>query len=729
MYKRLVAVGALVLAQCTFLSVFQGVSAQPVFNKPHGLYQSPFFLNITGGGPGSKIYYTTDGSVPTKNSTLFQKAFLINSTTILRAAEYRADTLYSTVTTCSYIYPNSVLSQPNNPKGYPTQWGNYTGMNGKAPADYEMDPELTSDPVFAQKIVEGLYSLPVLSLVTDKGNFFNTVEDEKTGGIYIFTGAPVSNYPGRGWERPVSVELFGGEKAHDLQVDCAVTIHGGTSRNPEKNPKHSLRLKFKSDYGPSKLIYPFYGDGEVEKFNSIIIRGMFNDSWIYQGTWRGESQYIKEMWARLIQRKMGRPSSNGIYVHLFINGMYWGLYSISERINDDFCKTHFGGDSGDYDVVKVTEDNGGQRLEASDGTLEKWNEMLSLAEKSEDNRYYFQLTGKDGVNEPLLDVDNFIDYMLINQYCGNEDWDYHNWTAIRNRKRADKGFQFLCWDAEIIFRHTDQNVLDIYNNKCTTHIFRYLIQNAVFRRRYIDRAYQLLVAEGGLLTEKPVVELWDSLYNDISLALYAESARWGDYRRDVHQYSSKGELYTPDEHYMTQRNKLLTEYFPKRTAIFLQQLVDKGWYPKTQPPTFLINGEQNNSVDTLFADDVLTLNGRTFVYYTTDGLDPVSWVNSSGGVRTTSSILYNDGDNIIESLPDKEGWVTLKVIAQTLQGWSPTVERSFYLQRADGIAHIRHTESDTPKYIYDLSGRRITDPSQISRGVYIVDGKKVFYNR
>ncbi len=719
------------LAQSLFLPVLQGVSAQIVFNKPHGLYSSPFYLAIMGAGSGSKVYYTTDGSVPTKNSTLYQKAFLVNSTTIVRAAEFRADTLYSTVITSSYIYPKSVLSQPNNPKGYPTQWGNYTNMSGKAPADYEMDPELTSDPVFAQKIIDGLYSLPVLSLVTDKGNFFNTKNDEKTGGIYIFTGAPSSNYPGRGWERPVSVEFFGGERNHDMQIDCAVTIHGGTSRNPEKTPKHSLRLKFKSDYGPSKLYYPFYGDGEseVQKFNSIIIRGMFNDSWVYQGTWRGESQYIKEMWARLIQKKMGHPGSNGIYVHLFLNGMYWGIYTISERINDDFCKTHFGGDGEDYDVVKVTEDSGGQRLEASDGTLDKWNEMISLAEKATDNKYYFQLTGRSAGSEPLLDVDNFIDYMLINQYCGNEDWDYHNWTAIRNRKRADKGFQFLCWDAEIIFRHLDQNVLDIYNNKCTTHIFRYLIQNSVFRRRYIDRAYQLLVAEGGLLTEQPVVELWDSLYNDISLALYAESARWGDYRRDVHQYSSKGELYTPDKHYMAQRNKLLTEYFPKRTAIFLQQLVDKGWYPKSQPPTFLINGEQDNSVDTLFTDDVLTLSGKTYLYYTNDGSDPVSWVNSSAGVRTASSITYLDGDNIIESLPNKEGWVTLKIIAQSGQGWSPTVTRSFYLQSADGIAYIRRPKDETPKHIFDLSGRRITDPSQISRGVYVVNGKKVLYNR
>ncbi|MCR5433458.1 MAG: CotH kinase family protein [Bacteroidaceae bacterium] len=445
------------------LTVICYVHAQPAFNKPHGLYKIPMLITISAQSPDSKIYYTTDGSEPTLNSTLYTRSFLIKSTTILRAAEFQDDTLASPIATCSYIYPNSVLEQPNNPVGYPSKWGKYATISGTAIADYEMDPEMTGNSVYAKKITDGFYTLPILSLVTDKDNLFNTQADEKTGGIYIFTGVPVSNYPGRGWERPVSAELFGGQKEYNLQVNCALTIHGHSSRFPEKNPKHSLRLKFKSDYGPGKLNYPLFGDeeGNVSKFNCIIIRSMSNDSWIYQGNGRGTSQYIKELWARLIQKKMGHPSTNGVYVHLFINGMYWGLYCISERINDDFCKTHFGGDKEDYDVVKMSEVN--KRMEASDGSIDKWNEMVSLAEKAADNQYYFKLIGRNG-EEPLLDVDNFIDYMLINQYSGNEDWDSHNWTAIRNRKRADKGFQFLVWDAECIFRNDNFNALNIYYN-------------------------------------------------------------------------------------------------------------------------------------------------------------------------------------------------------------------------------------------------------------------------
>lgn len=693
--------------------------AQPVFNKPHGIYKNPMLLIISSSSPNSKIYYTKDGSEPTINSTLYNGPFLVKSTTILRAGEFLGDTLVSPIVTSSYIYPNSVLSQPNNPAGFPNEWGSYATISGTAVADYEMDPELTSNSSFAQKVVNGFYTLPIISLVTDKDNLFNPEADENTGGIYIYTGAPIGGYLGRGWERPVSAELFGGSSNHDLQIDCALSIHGGHSRLPEKNPKHSFRLKFKSDYGPSKLRYPLFGTDEVSMFNSLIIRTTFNDSWVCQGNDRGETQITRELWARLIQKKMGYPSANGIYAHLFLNGMYWGVYSVSEHIDDDFCKTHFGGKKEDYDVVKVTEDSNGQRLEASDGTIEKWNEMVSLAEKAADNRYYFQLIGQNG-EEPLLDVDNFIDYMLINQYAGNEDWDYHNWTAIRNRKRADRGFQFLIWDAECIFSKTEFNALNIYYTGCTTHIFKYLMQNAVFRRRYIDRAYKLLVAPDGMLTEKNVVALWDSLYNDISLALYDESARWGDYRRDVHPYYSQGELYTPENQYMAQRNKLKTDYFPRRRDIFLQQLIDKDWYPKTAAPNFLVNGEKCLT-DTLTFDDELTLSGTPIVLYTLDGSNPVSWIYSSSGTRTTSAITYQKSSNILDVLPKEEGWITIKAIVQSFQGWSPTVERSFYIKTStsDGLPATHFVQTAD---VYDLSGRKVN--AQMKKGIYIHNGKK-----
>ena len=562
-----------------------GLMAQPRFSQPHGLYDGGSLTVSITGEEGAEIRYTTDGSEPTAESRLYTVPLLLSKTTILRAAEVREGVVSSPVATASYIFISSVLKQPNNPEGYPTEWGDYTQIWGTAPADYEMDPEMTGDETLSRKISDGLKQLPILSIVSDKDNFFSHENDPDRGGIYIFTGPPVGDDTGHGWTRPASVELFGGPQQHDLSTDCGVRLHGGHGRLAEKNPKHSFRLVFKEKYGPKSLKYPLFGEDEPAKFDQLVLRCHFGNAWQH---WmennRQKAQYTRDVWARRMQRKLGRTSVNALYVHLFLNGMYWGLYNLAERVDGQFGKDHLGGDKSDIDVIKIEED-GGNHLEASEGDMEAWNLMTETAAKAADDAYYQQL-------DTLLDIDNFIDYMLINQYAGNTDWDHHNWYAIRRHNTdsgVSEGFRFLCWDSEIILENERENVLSKNNGyQSPTGIFQQLLRNDDFARRYLRRAKELL-SDDGLLGQGSVVEVWDSLYHTISTALYDEAARWGDYRRDVHRWQSAGQLYTVDNHYMAERNRLLTQYFPVRTANVLRQItsyvniddfeVPEGWEP------------------------------------------------------------------------------------------------------------------------------------------------------
>lgn len=109
-------------------------------------------------------------------------------------------------------------------------------------------------------------------------------------------------------------------------------------------------------------------------------------------------------------------------------------------------------------------------------------------------------------------------------------------------------------------------------NSYPTGIFQNLLKNEKFARRYLKRAKAVL-AEDGVLGEESAVEVFDSLYNTIALALYDEAARWGDYRRDVHPYQTQGKLYTVDDTYQRERNRLLTQYFPERSARVLNSIV------------------------------------------------------------------------------------------------------------------------------------------------------------
>ena len=763
--------------------------AQPQFSKSHGLFEDASISVALSSQQGHAIRYTTDGSEPTLKSQLYQSPLTLSKTTLLRAVEVIGDSL-SPVATASYIFVKSVLSQPNNPSGYPSEWGKYTERSGRATADYEMDPEMTGSSTLKPKIIQGLKELPILSLVSDKDNFFSHENDTARGGIYIFTGPPVGDNTGHGWTRPASIELFGGPQQHDLSVNCGVRLHGGHGRLAEKNPKHSFRFVFKEKYGPKSLKYPLYGEDEPKKFDQLVLRCHFGNSWQHWAVGNNtKAQYTRDVWARRMQRKMGWTSVNAQYVHLFLNGMYWGIYNIAERVDDQFGKDHLGGSKSDIDVIKIEED-GGNHIEASEGDLEAWEQMITVASRAADDTYYYMLQGKDadGNDDPeleaLLDIDAFIDYMLINQYGGNTDWDHHNWYALRRRGPQSQGFRFLCWDSEIIFESPTENVFNKNNGMaCPTGIFHNLLQNDHFARRYVRRAKEVL-ADDGFLGEQSVREVWDSLYNTIATALYDEAARWGDYRRDVHRYNSRDDyqLYTVDETYMNERNRLLTQYFPVRTNNVLNYILNavnvddfeapddwtrmtasmfKEWNgtgANAQPLDTYVNVDWNMGTsvggggavagfvgveENHFADvsdyDKLVLRG------TGTGLRILANRLVSHGPWKQIIVSFNETDpywdadmqaivfnlDDLRTTPTNEGktrndaFVHLNAL-KVDWGSSVNVRAAYLTPKTSGIAAV-HRSADCDVY-YNLNGQQIGNAGSLAglkKGIYIRNGKKI----
>ncbi len=479
-----------------------------------------------------------------------------------------------------------------------------------------------ADPQFEISVKEALEDLPVISLVTDRGYLFSKNVDQESGGIYIYTG--VSQGLGYGWERPVSFEYFSAHDTGSFQVDCGFRIQGGEGRRPEKSPKHSFRLVFKSVYGPSKLRYPFFGDDAVSVINTIVLRAGFGNTWIHWShSERSMAQYLRDRWTKDTQRAIGHYSSHGNYMHLFINGLYWGLYNPSERIDSDFAESYLFGDEMDFDVIK-------DYSEAIDGEITAWNKMMSMANAGLVQNDAYQLiqgNNADGTPNPefeaMVDAVSLADYMILNFYGGNWDWDHHNWVAIRNRVTPGKGFQFFCWDAEHMIESLNANILTENNDKCPSRVFQQLRQNEDFLRLFADRV-QKLCFNNGPLSPASAAGRWSLRAGQIDKAVVAESARWGDYRRDVHQYQTVGpfELYNKVEHWLPQMNYMMNTYFPGRTDVFISQLRKAKLFPSIDAPVFKLNGNPvfQNKVK---SGDILSLfSGNGNIWYTTDGSDP-----------------------------------------------------------------------------------------------------------
>ncbi len=237
------------------------------------------------------------------------------------------------VDTETYIFPKEVRRQSG--EGFPKTWGTNEGK--AVPAHYVFAPEIVNDPAYGESMSAALQAISTLSIVMDPQDLFDPAQ-----GIYAH-----SREKGGQTERAASVELIYPDDRKGFQANCGIRIQGGWNRRPEESPKHSFRLLFKQEYGLARLRFPLFGDG-LRELDTITLRAGCNNTWLH---WSGEERrrgdFIRDQWMRDTLRAMGHPSARGLFAHLYLNGLYWGLYNPTERPNASFAAAHFGGSAKD----------------------------------------------------------------------------------------------------------------------------------------------------------------------------------------------------------------------------------------------------------------------------------------------------------------------------------------------------------------------------------------------
>ena len=318
---------------------FAGFIKDTSFDPDRGFYNEPFTRSPSPPPPPeASIYYTIDGSSPCPtNGQLYAGPVAISQTTTLRAAAFREGFLPTDIDTHTYIFLDQVIHQPANPPGFPVNWNN---LSGSRPADYEMDPQVVGPIYSATEMKAALRTLPTVSIVAEVDSLFHPQT-----GIYVN-----STRKGDTWERPVSAEFFDFSHGRTAQINAGLRLNGIASRNHDRR-KHNMRLAFRREYGEGRFNFPLFDGHPVTRFNSIILRGGNGDSWINPFVDQ-RAQYIRDQWHRDIQKLQGGPHQPQLYAHLYLNGLYWGVYHLFERIDEAFAAEHFGGDENDYDVIK-----------------------------------------------------------------------------------------------------------------------------------------------------------------------------------------------------------------------------------------------------------------------------------------------------------------------------------------------------------------------------------------
>jgi len=647
------------------------------FSVDRGIFTTAFDLTVSSDTPGATISYTTDGSTPSpSHGTLVPSPdtltaplaqISISGTTTLRAMAFLDGWASTNVDTQTYLFTSQVVNQGNSPGGYPTGWKG-DGGSGVLPADYEIDSDVLSDPTYSSDFAGALEASPTISLVTDIPNLF----DPDTG-IY-----QNPQQKGDEWERLCSMEvLYPNRTADSVQIDCGLRIQGGHTRLPGNNPKHSFRVSFRSEYGDPKFEHRLFGAQRTATrvFDELILRAGGNQSWLHHNTFlgdnRGRAQYLRDQWAKDTQREMGHPATHNMYAHLYINGLYWGVYNPTERATAGFGDEYLNGCKDEMDAL-----NSGRVVS---GTRTYFDEMFANAESGLSDPANYQAISEK------LDLVSFADYMILNQYGGNMDWDDHNWYAIANRNGGK--WHYIAWDSEFFFIELEHNFIEprsVNADRRPSDLWDALMENDEFRILFMDRVHHHC-GNDGLLTPGRVRERWDIRRDEVFLPLIGESARWGDYRRDVHQRGTPTPipLYDRDEEWQLEYDRLVGSYFPQRTSSYLGHLEAARIQPATRPPVFSQHGGQLLAGNTL----AIMSTGGGAVYYTNDGSDP----RAEGG--DVAGLLYNEPLVITNS-------TEIRARVRSAGGeWSPLTNATFF-------AEIPASSSDLviSEIMYNLDG-------------------------
>ena len=655
-------------------SGYDGFTADTVFAPGRGFYASPQEVTITCATPGARIVYTTDGSLPQLDhgtTSPSPATVKISTTTTLRAAAFAPGAALgpTNVDTHTYLFPSQVVSQ-QRPAAAPLTWA------GGFPGDYAMDARVANQALPGYRLPEALLSLPTLSVVADPADLWGP------SGIYAQSTARGDSY-----ERAASAEWLEPNGGDGFHIPFGLAVHGNISREKSFTPKHSFKMFFRSSYGASRLEHPLFADSPVRHFDQLILRAGSTDTfpcteWAgaaigpggasYQRWARAWATYLRDQWVRDSQNAMGSLSAHGRFCHLYLNGIYWGLYNLCEHPDEDFMADHLGGQAAEYDVLV-------DFAELKNGNYAAWQQLIALANTGLTDAAFLQSQGKnpDGTPNPnfpvLLHADSLIDYMLLHIFHGADDWPNHNWwvgRATRNPTARNDGFHFFAWDQEI----SNVNVLyersswqtapakyaDANAPNTPAQIYFSLRQNSPeFRLRFADHVQRHLF-NGGALSPAAVAARWQARAAEIDHAIVAESARWGDYQANL---SHPGQPYRREVEWQAQQKWMLASYWPAIGPAALQRFRAAGLFPSAQAPSL---NQHGGSYLPDFRATLTNPNSTGTIAYTLDGTDP----RLPGGAMASSALTYRD------PLP-LSGAPTLRARARVGTTWSALLEANF----------------------------------------------------
>ncbi len=651
---------AAIICLAAFLALLQASAEDWRIAPTRGFYSKPIAVRVTGVPPESEIYFTRNGSAPTKaNGERYRRPLEVTTTTVLRLALY-ADGKLMRTKTHTYLFPDKVAQQPAYPEGYIREVEAWR-LPEPQEFDWAIDSEVLTDSGIS--LTESLLDLPALSIAVDRDEFNAIYEDHTERGEF--------------YERASSVELLypPNKKAFQgfagFQIDCGLRMQGGGAVT--KARKKSFRLLFKKAYGPGKLKYPLFESAvhhastATQAFDNVILRAGGNTNWSKDEAWKHEpSTYLRDALVRDTQIAVTGYGARSTFAHLFINGFYFGLYNIAERPDNKFQAGYWGGDASDYFAVN----HGG----IVDGDETRWRHLMGLAHRA---RFSLETAHRE------IDLQSFCDYLIVHWALGTGDWPWNNYYAGM-RTQPDGPLRFFSWDAEFSL-WTDLGYLQSNDRGWANPLFvngwsrrrsplitlwNALENNRDFRMLFADRVYHHCFGDGAL-TDSAMRARFKRLMTRLDKAIVAESARWGDAA-----WGQEDDPRTREDNWLPQCQALL-RLLDGNMAGFIADLQAHGLYPKIRPPQFEMSKQ---SLRLHHANQVGD------IFYTLNGGDPR---RTDSGEIANKALKWSDPVSIATTAR-----LNARVFVDGI--WSPLLDKLLLAEKSGFPLRIAEIMPDPP---------------------------------
>ena len=424
------------------------------YSVPGGFYDHSFNLSISCIFPEHYIRYTTNGSTPIATSSLYTEPLTLDT------CLYSTSDIF-TIVNCipsAYHHTDSVRHC----------------IVIRAAVFDENDScisEIATNSYFIHSLGCDTHGLPVISIVADSLSLFDYDTGIFVPGIHYdpIDSTHTGNYcqTGRDWERIVNLEFYEPDNT-GINQQCGLRTHGGASRWFQQK---GMKLYAREEYGKKKFHHRFFESTEIEKFKRLNLHPFRCSNWLQTG---GQDYLSQTVAATLDVDALGVRQTA-----VFINGEYWGIYTLEESPDERYLESHYDVDPDQVNIIKYW-----SITQNGDGT--DWNDFFSWIKTADlsqpqDSAYAYS----------RIDVPSFIDYTLFEIYSANLDWPQNNVLQWQ----ADTGmpFRWIFFDGDGCFTrpyfNAFENATQSGNNSIVLNRF---LENQHFKDSFYQRYLELL---------------------------------------------------------------------------------------------------------------------------------------------------------------------------------------------------------------------------------------------